>query len=107
MSISNDISTSLDNNDLEGFIRLSNHPALLINEIYNNGLLNYMLEKYPRLPISFYKAVIDNVNTDINRLNSAGIPPILQTSRADIIQLLLGIIILTNFFAPPKFSSSI
>lgn len=90
MSISNDIATSLDNNDLEGFIRLSNHPALLINEIYNNGLLNYMLEKYPDLPISFYKAVTENVNIDLNRLNSSGIPPILKTRRSDLVDLLLA-----------------
>jgi ankyrin repeat protein len=90
MSISNDITTSLDNNDLEVFIRLSNHPALLINDIYNNGLLNYMLEKYPSQPITFYKAVIGNINIDLNRFNSAGIPPILQTGRSDLLDLLLS-----------------
>jgi ankyrin repeat protein len=90
MSISNDITTSLDNNDLEGFIRLSNHPALLINDIYNNGLLNYMLEKYPKHPITFYKAVIGNINIDLNRINSSGIPPILQTSRSDLLDLILS-----------------
>jgi ankyrin repeat protein len=90
MSISADITKALDDGDIDIFIILSNHPALLINDIYGQGLLNHMLEKYPRLPISFYKAVINNVNTDINRLNSVGIPPILQTSRADIIELLLS-----------------
>jgi ankyrin repeat protein len=90
MSISTDITTSLDNNDLEGFIRLSNHPVLLINEIYNYGLLNYMLEKYPDLPITFYKAVIENINIDLNRLNSSGIPPILKTKRSDLLDLLLS-----------------
>jgi ankyrin repeat protein len=90
MSISADITSALDNNDLETFKRLTNHPALLINEMYDSGLLNYMLEKYPKLPISFYKHVIDNVNTDINRLNRAGIPPLLQTTRSDIIELLLS-----------------
>jgi ankyrin repeat protein len=90
MSISSDITTSLDNNDLDEFIRLSNHPALLINDIYNNGLLNYMLEKYPNHPISFYKAVIENINIDLNRFNSFGIPPILQSSRSELIDLLLS-----------------
>jgi hypothetical protein len=90
MSISNDITTSLDNNDLEGFIRLSNHPALLINDVYNNGLLNYMLEKYPKHPITFYTAVIGNINIDLNRINNSGIPPILQTNRSDLLDLLLS-----------------
>ena len=90
MSISADINKALDDGDMGIFIILSNHPALLINDIYDQGLLNHMLEKYPKLPVSFYKAIIDNGNTDINRPNNAGIPPILQTSRADLIELILS-----------------
>jgi len=34
MSISEDITKALDNNDVYGFIKLINNPALFINDIY-------------------------------------------------------------------------
>ena len=89
MSISLKITKALDDKDIDSFISLSNHPALLINDIYDNGLLNYMLEKYPQHPITYYKVIIENVNIDVNKLNSAGLSPFLQTNNIDILKLLL------------------
>ena len=86
MSISEDITKALDNNDVYGFIKLINNPALFINDIYGQGLLNYMLEKYPEQQLEFYIAVCNVLNTDVNKVNSAGIPPLLQTDRLDLLK---------------------
>ena len=89
MEFSEKITSVLDKRDLSKFTELANHPALLINEIFNDGLLHYLLLKYPQLPLEFYKVLLDIPATDVNKISSNRLPPILSTERADLQDLLL------------------
>jgi ankyrin repeat protein len=89
MEFSEKITSVLDKRDLSKFTELANHPALLINEIFKDGLLHYLLVKYPQLPLEFYKVLLDIPATDVNKISSNRLPPILSTERADLQDLLL------------------
>ena len=67
MSFSDKLKKSIEDRDLVKFTELANHPALLINVIYGDGLLHYLLT-IPNVPLEFYKVVLENVDTDVNKI---------------------------------------
>jgi ankyrin repeat protein len=92
MSISEDIIKSIQTKNLDKFKELINHPALLVNEIFIDGLIHYLIQYSGYVNIEFFVVVLEHPNIDVNRLNRAGNPPILcleLPKRADILQLLL------------------
>ena len=91
MSFTDKLIKSLDETNLDEFTLLVNHPALLINEIFEDGLLQYMLFKYPNISIEFYKELLKNPNVDVNRGGENGMPPIISTTRVDLQDLLLSL----------------
>jgi hypothetical protein len=90
MSTANKITTSLESRNLQEFTDIVNKTSIFSNDIFGTGLLHHMLTKYPDLPLEFYKVVIDNPNTNLNIHNHNILPPLLRTSREDIIDLLLS-----------------
>jgi ankyrin repeat protein len=92
MSISEDIVKSIQTKNLEKFKELINHPALLVNEIFIDGLIHYLIQYSQHLKIEFFVAVLEHPNIDVNRLSRDGYPPILCLElprQSDILQLLL------------------
>ncbi len=90
MNTTERFNNSLDSKNLKEFTELVNTSSQYINDIFANGLLHHMLSKYPELPLEFYKFVINNPNTDLNNNDPNILPPVLRTSRDDIIDLLLS-----------------
>lgn len=90
MGFSEELKKSILDRDLAKFTELANHPALLINEIYGDGLLHYLLT-IPGLPLEFYKVILANVDMDVNKIGTNKLPPILSTENAEIQDLLLAI----------------
>ncbi len=90
MSITERFTKSLETSDFKEFTELVNTSSQYINDIFSNGLLHHMLTKYPDLPTEFYKVVIDNLDTNLNYNSPSILPPILRTTRDDIIDLLLS-----------------
>jgi ankyrin repeat protein len=90
MSFSDKLKKSIEDRDLVKFTELANHPALLINVIYGDGLLHYLLT-IPNVPLEFYKVVLENVDTDVNKIGKNKLPPILSTENAEIQDLILSV----------------
>jgi ankyrin repeat protein len=90
MSFSEELKKSINDRDLAKFTELANHPALLVNEVFEDGLLHYLL-KNPGIPLEFYKVVLDNVDTDVNKIGKNKLPPILSTENTEIQDLLLSL----------------
>ena len=90
MSINERITKSLDTLNIEEFTELVNTSSQYINDIFSHGLLHHMLTKYPDLSMEFYTVVVDNLDTNLNYNSPAILPPILRTTRDDIIDLLLS-----------------
>jgi hypothetical protein len=77
MSISEDIVKSVQTKNLDKFKELINHPALLVNEIFTDGLIHYLIQYPEYVKIEFFVAVLEHPNIDVNRLTRDGYPPIL------------------------------
>ncbi len=90
MSFSEELKKSILDHDLAKFTELANHPALLVNEIYGDGLLHYLLT-VPSLPLEFYKVVLVNLDVDVNKIGANKLPPILSTENPEIQDLLLAV----------------
>ena len=90
MSFSEELKTSITERDLAKFTELANHPALLVNEIYGDGLLHYLLT-VPGIPLEFYKVVLAKLDTDVNKIGNNKLPPILSTENPEIQDLLLAV----------------
>ena len=90
MSFSEELKKSVEEGDLAKFTELANHPALLVNEVFEDGSLHYLL-KTPGLPLEFYKVVLDNVDTDVNKIGKNKLPPILSTDNTEVQDLLVSL----------------
>lgn len=91
MTITEELLESIKSKDIQKFTELINHPSLYINDIFESGLLHYLLENEKDLPLQFYKLVIEHLNTDVNKFHAKlKLPPLLCTDREEIWNLLLG-----------------
>ena len=77
MSISKEIVKSIRTNNLDKFRELINHPALLVNDVFDDGLIHYLIQYPEFLKIEFFISALEHPNIDVNKLNRSGNPPIL------------------------------
>ncbi len=63
---------AIESNDLPSFRAIISSPVSMINYIFDNGLLHYMIKNYPDLNIDFYKVLLEDIQCDINKSANIG-----------------------------------